>query len=121
MEFGKVDASKLSEIDLSLPQDDARTWATLRAARELRQRPDLHVSLPAFSPRIGVGAPVWGVKEWLGRVYPVGTQPKDFLTHYARQFNSIELNTTHYGIPDESTIARWRETTPNGEGEAYAA
>ncbi len=54
------------------------------------------------------------MKEWVGKVYPVGTQPRDFLSHYSRQFNSIELNSTHYGIPDEATVERWRESTPNG-------
>jgi uncharacterized protein YecE (DUF72 family) len=57
---------------------------------------------------------VWAVKDWLGQVYPLGAQPKDFLTHYARQFNSIELNSTHYGIPSDETVIRWRESTPSG-------
>ncbi len=57
---------------------------------------------------------MWAVKEWVGKVYPIGTQAKDFLTLYSRQFNSIELNSTHYGIPDDTTVARWREATPNG-------
>lgn len=47
-------------------------------------------------------------------MYPQGTDPKDFLYHYSRQFTSIELNTTHYRIPDKETIAKWRETTPEG-------
>ncbi len=114
MEFGKVDSAQLNEIDLVLPPDDPRTWATLKSARGLRQRPDLNRRLPQLKPRIGVGAPAWAVKKWLGKVYPVGTPTKDFLYHYSRQFNSIELNSTHYGIPDEATVTRWRETTPNG-------
>lgn len=114
MEFGKVDLAQLNEIDLALPSDDPRTWSTLKAARELNQRPDLHHFLPEIKARVGVGAPVWAVKEWIGKVYPVATPAKDFLFHYSRQFNSIELNSTHYGIPDEATVTRWRETTPNG-------
>ncbi len=114
MEFGKVDRSDLSKIDLRLPEDDPRTGPTLRTSRELRLRPDLHQVLPVAHTRVGVGAPVWAVKDWLGKVYPLGTQPKDFLAHYARQFNSIELNSTHYGIPSEETVVRWRESTPAG-------
>lgn len=117
MEFGKVDRTQLTEIDLRLPDDDPRTWQTLRTSRDLIRRPDLagHTrKLPEFIPRVGVGAPVWAVKEWVGKVYPLGSQPKDFLALYSRQFNSIELNSTHYGIPDEATVARWRESTPNG-------
>jgi uncharacterized protein YecE (DUF72 family) len=114
VEFGKVDRSQLSQIDLRLPQDDSRTWSTLKSSRELRLRPDLHRVLPVTPARIGVGAPAWAVKDWLGKVYPVGTPAKDFLSHYAKQFNSIELNSTHYGIPSEDTVSRWRDSTPSG-------
>ncbi len=114
MEFGKVDPRNLGQIDFRLPDEDPRTISTLRASRELRLRPDLHRVLPVTQTRIGVGAPAWAVKEWLGQVYPLGTAPRDFLSHYARQFNSIELNSTHYGIPNEETVTRWRESTPSG-------
>lgn len=101
MDFGKVDASILPTIDFSLPDDDPRTWVALREA-------------PETQVRIGVGAPVWGVKSWLGSVYAPGTPPKEFLQSYAGQFNSIELNTTHYGTPSPETIAKWRESSPDG-------
>jgi uncharacterized protein YecE (DUF72 family) len=50
--------------------------------------------------------------EWVRKVYPKGTKAKDFLQHYSRQFNTIELNTTHYRIPDHKTIQRWYEMSP---------
>jgi uncharacterized protein YecE (DUF72 family) len=102
MEFGKVPASELGRIQFRLPPDDPRTVLTLKSQSQ---------TAPA---RIGVGAPVWGVKGWEGKVYPLGTDTKEFLFHYSRQFNSIELNTTHYRIPDSETIRRWREATPEG-------
>jgi uncharacterized protein YecE (DUF72 family) len=34
------------------------------------------------------------------------------LVHYGRQFNTIEHNTTHYRIPDEATVRRWHDDTP---------
>ncbi len=59
--------------------------------------------------RCFVGPPIWANKEWVGKIYPHNTKEKDFLYHYARQFNTIELNVTHYQIPSLSTIDRWRE------------
>jgi uncharacterized protein YecE (DUF72 family) len=106
LDFGKTDILGLANIDLSLPDDDPRTWAALKTARDR--------STGLTKPRVGVGAPVWGVKEWVGKVYPPQTAARDFLREYSKQFNSIELNSTHYGIPDELTIARWRDSTPNG-------
>ncbi len=110
MEFGKADLLGLDQIDLSLPPDDPRTWVMLKRRGERHSSARTAISLA----RIGIGTPVWGVKDWAGKVYPVGTQPKDFLFHYSRQFNSIELNSTHYSVPDAATIGRWRDTTPNG-------
>lgn len=106
MEFGKVDVSLLNKIDLSLPADDPRTWIALRKASEASPTGSKKVS-------IRVGCPVWGVKSWVGKVYPPGTQAKDFLYHYSRQFSTIELNTTHYRIPDTETVRRWRESVPS--------
>src|SRR5438309_893913 len=102
MEFGKVPEHHLPRVDFNLPVQDPRTWLRLRMSGEERK-----------PSRIGIGCPVWGVKDWVGQVYPVKTNPKDFLFYYSRQFNSIELNTTHYRIPDAETIRRWRETVPD--------
>jgi uncharacterized protein YecE (DUF72 family) len=47
-------------------------------------------------------------------VYPSSAREKDFLYHYSRQFNTIELNTTHYRIPDPDTIVRWKTAVTPG-------
>ncbi|NJN77285.1 MAG: DUF72 domain-containing protein [Saprospiraceae bacterium] len=45
-------------------------------------------------------------------MYPTGTKSNKFLFHYGKQFNTIELNTTHYRIPTLSTIENWRQAVP---------
>ena len=57
---------------------------------------------------IHVGCTGWSMKEWVGKVYPQKTKTKDYLKYYAQQFNTIELNTTHYRIPDIATIEKWK-------------
>ena len=54
-----------------------------------------------------IGCTGWSMKEWVGKVYPIGAKTKDYLHHYSRQFNTIEFNTTHYRIPDFGTVERW--------------
>lgn len=54
-----------------------------------------------------VGGTGWGQTKWLGKVYPRGTKPKDFLGHYVRQFNSIELNALWYNLQPKQVIERW--------------
>ena len=63
-------------------------------------------------PRIYIGATGWSMKEWVGKWYPEKTKSADYLEQYGQQFNTIELNTTHYRIPDAETIARWYERVP---------
>lgn len=101
MDFGQAPNSAppgyLDRFDFSLPGDDSRN--ALRGGK-------------ARAPRVYVGAPVWSHPGWVGKVYPPKTPSKEFLRAYARQFNSIELNSTFYRIPDAKTLPSWREMTP---------
>lgn len=102
MEFGKVPSNRLSKIDFNIPSQDPRTWLRFRLHAEKR-----------CGLRVGIGCPVWSVKDWLGEIYPSHIAPKDYLFYYSRQFNSIELNSSHYRVPDQETVKRWRDTVPN--------
>ncbi len=99
MDFGKVD--DLSAIDFTLPAPHPLTAQVLANSPKVAQ------------PQIYIGPPVWSNKEWVGKIYPSTAREKDFLHHYSRQFNTIELNVTHYQIPSETTIVRWRESVPD--------
>lgn len=37
---------------------------------------------------------------------------KDFLRHYASQFQTVEIDSTFYGSPSPSTVTSWNEKTP---------
>jgi uncharacterized protein YecE (DUF72 family) len=52
--------------------------------------------------------------SWVGPFYPPGTASSVFLEHYAGVFDTVELDTTFYAIPRQSTIAGWRQRTPPG-------
>jgi uncharacterized protein YecE (DUF72 family) len=54
------------------------------------------------------------MKEWVGSYYPKNSKTQDFLKLYARQFNTIELNSTYYRIPDKKTVEKWVEQTSQG-------
>lgn len=99
MEFGHT--TDLTGIDFSLPPDDPRSDAVLAAA-------------PKGEARVFSGGTGWTMREWAGRVYPQSASPQSYLFHYARQFNGIELNATHYALPDSDLVARWKEQTPEG-------
>jgi uncharacterized protein YecE (DUF72 family) len=60
-----------------------------------------------------LGCPGWGMKTWIGRLFPPGTRNTDFLARYAEVFNTVEGNTTFYALPSPDTVARWNEQTPS--------
>lgn len=96
MEFGKI--KDISDFDFSLPIDCPETLDLLRGA--LSQRDGL--------PRVYIGCTGWSMKEWVGWIYPKGCKPTDYLRYYSQQFNTIEMNTTHYRIPSVKDVEKWR-------------
>jgi uncharacterized protein YecE (DUF72 family) len=64
--------------------------------------------------RILVGTSSWAdpgfVEEW----YPPGMAARDRLPWYAERFDFVEVNSSFYAIPEQSTVARWAEATPDG-------
>src|SRR5262249_59525577 len=62
---------------------------------------------------IRVGTSGWSYPSWRPGFYPEGTQPADFLAHYASRFDTVELNTTGYRLPSEDQFRRWAEAVPD--------
>ena len=63
--------------------------------------------------RLRIGCSGWNYKSWHHRFYPDGLSPKDWLRHYARRFDTVEVNNTFYRLPEETTFAAWRAQTPS--------
>ncbi len=99
MKFGKL--KDISLVNFTLPNNHEKTTALLQNLLKDEVKPS------AF-----VGCTGWSEKEWIGKVYPKGTKTNQFLTHYGKQFNTIELNTTHYRIPTLSMIETWKNSVP---------
>jgi uncharacterized protein YecE (DUF72 family) len=55
----------------------------------------------------------WSYGFWVGHLYPKKMKPPDFLTEYAKHFDTVELDNTFYRIPSSSTTKAWREQTPD--------
>lgn len=99
MDFGKVE--NVGAVNFVLPPDNSRNQLFLDTLAPRNE---------AF--RLYTGATGWTTKEWLGHYYPTDAKPKDYLQHYGRLFNSIELNSTHYATPNEQTVQDWYDKTP---------
>lgn len=51
-----------------------------------------------------LGTSGFSYKDWSGIFYPAGLPPRDWLSYYAREFNTCEINSTYYAIPSVDNI-----------------
>jgi uncharacterized protein YecE (DUF72 family) len=61
-----------------------------------------------------IGTQGWNYQDWVGPFYPGGTRPADYLTVYARAFDTVEVDSTFYAVPAASTVRSWAQRTPSG-------
>src|SRR5215831_13582902 len=100
MEFGRMNEQALGPVNFTLGVEPAGNLKVLGG----KKKENVHVY---------VGCPRWACRDWVGKIYPKGTKSAEFLDQYIRQFNCIELNTTHYQIYTASAIEKWA-TKANG-------
>ena len=67
----------------------------------------------SMAARIRVGTQGWNYDAWVGPFYPLGTRPADFLTVYARAFDTVEVDSTFYATPAPKTVRSWAQRVPD--------
>ena len=61
-----------------------------------------------------VGCSGWNYDSWRhGVFYPERCPSSRWLEHYARHFDTVELNATFYRLPTVKAVQRWVEQTPD--------
>ncbi|HEV8635781.1 MAG TPA: DUF72 domain-containing protein [Chloroflexota bacterium] len=61
-----------------------------------------------------IGCSGWIYRHWKGFFYPEGLPQKRWFEHYARHFDTVEINFTFYRLPRNEAFAAWREQAPPG-------
>jgi uncharacterized protein YecE (DUF72 family) len=54
----------------------------------------------------------WNFAPWRGEFYPSGVTQARELEYMAGQLNSLEINSTFYGLQKPATFQRWHDATP---------
>jgi len=72
----------------------------------------LRTEQPYTVPGILLGTSAFTAKGWQGSFYPHGMNSRDFLSYYATQFSTVEVDSTFYGCPSASTVNNWVARTP---------
>ncbi|MGB2634034.1 MAG: DUF72 domain-containing protein [Candidatus Acidiferrum sp.] len=72
-----------------------------------------HSTMPSSKfPLLHLGTSSFTAKGWEKAFYPPQTQPRDFLSYYATQFDALEVDATFYRTPAMSTVKNWYAKTP---------
>jgi uncharacterized protein YecE (DUF72 family) len=96
MQFGKItDYNLIAKLNFDLPADN------------------FLIDKKSDAFQIYFAGPAWGIKEWVGKIYPDKTPSTKFLYHYSRNFSAIELNSAHYAMPSKETIQKWLLDVPD--------
>ena len=59
-----------------------------------------------------IGCSGYQYAEWKGIFYPHGLSQQKWFEHYAKHFNSLELNTTFYRFPKIDFLKSWYKRSP---------
>jgi len=65
-------------------------------------------------PDLRIGCSGWQYRDWLGNFYPKDLPQARWFEYYATRFDTVEVNSSFYRLPEPETFARWRDGAPEG-------
>jgi uncharacterized protein YecE (DUF72 family) len=63
--------------------------------------------------RFRVGTEGFGYENWRGIFYPNSLSNRQFLEFYSNVFDSVEIDSSYYEIPRDSTVKNWAQSVPD--------
>lgn len=60
-----------------------------------------------------IGTMGWGYDDWAETFYPPGLPKRRWLSHYAKHFDAVEIDSTFYGIPPRGRLRGWADAVPD--------
>jgi uncharacterized protein YecE (DUF72 family) len=63
---------------------------------------------------VRIGTSGWHYNHWANVFYPEKLPSGARLAHYARTFDTVEINNTFYRLPKPEAVAAWRAAVPEG-------
>jgi uncharacterized protein YecE (DUF72 family) len=65
-------------------------------------------------PDLRIGCSGWQYRDWRGNFYPEDLRQARWFEYYATRFDTVEINSSFYRLPERETFARWRGSAPKG-------
>ncbi len=63
--------------------------------------------------KIYIGTSGWHYKHWKGTFYPEKLPVREYMNHYLRFFQSVEINNSFYKLPSVETFSAWKDSVPD--------
>ena len=67
-----------------------------------------------MTARFHIGTSGWMYDHWRGDFYPQELAKSKWLPYYVEQFETVELNNTHYIQPKPASWQNWHDAAPDG-------
>jgi len=71
--------------------------------------------------KVLIGTSGWTYDGWHGPFYPENLRKNDWLSWYATQFPTAEINGSFYRTPSLDAVRKWRDQTPKNFVFAWKA
>jgi uncharacterized protein YecE (DUF72 family) len=65
-----------------------------------------------YQSALRIGTSGYHYDHWRGVVYPEDLPKTKWFSHYAQQFDTVEINNTFYRLPESKTFDAWRKQAP---------
>jgi uncharacterized protein YecE (DUF72 family) len=63
--------------------------------------------------KIHIGCSGWSYKDWRDRFYPRELKQAEWFAHYAKYFDTVEINNTFYHLPSAQVFKTWHAQAPD--------
>ena len=70
------------------------------------------MSINSGQNKYHIGCSGWSYEDWAGPFYPKQAKSKDFLKLYSAVFDSVEIDSSFYRIPNQFMVSQWKKNTP---------
>jgi uncharacterized protein YecE (DUF72 family) len=67
----------------------------------------------SHNQELRIGCSGWQYKHWRNDFYPAELPQSGWFAHYARTFDTVEINNSFYRLPEATTFGKWREQAPS--------
>ncbi len=74
----------------------------------------LQLDISRLPGSLRLGTSSFSSRDWKGGFYPADASPGEFLEHYARQLNTVEIDATWHVMPSRKTVQAWADKVPEG-------